>query len=162
MGANIHSYTHTLLEKITYTWLWHSATLECPSLHSLQSSLSTKHGQVWRELLSLEFPYFRWFLLGVSLGRKMKKRFMKESYHILNITQCQIKKNHQWIFYCVDTYRHHDYHDFVLLYTWISMSTWHFLIPLFTRVKNALLVKQLSECPCSGSERHCSGFLSKA
>lgn len=74
MGGCKYSVLHTHLEKITYTGLWYSATLECPSLHSLQSNLSTKHGQVWREILSLEFPHFTWFLTGVSLGRKMEKK----------------------------------------------------------------------------------------
>lgn len=100
-----------------------------------------------------------WLSPNCSVLRQKDENVYETKLPHSYVTQCQLKKNHQWIFYCMDTI---SYRDLPLLYTWMSLSIWQFCLLHFTRVKNALLVRQLSECPCSGSERHCSGFLSKA
>lgn len=133
-GANIHSYTHTLRENHFYLALALSnSRMPFTSFTSVQSLHKTRSGLEGASLSGISIFHLipTWCLLGQKDEKKVYERELPHSH----ITQCQIKKNHPWIFCCVDTYSHHDYHDFVLLYTWIPVSTWHFFYTAFHQGK---------------------------
>lgn len=159
--VQIFSLTHTLRENYLYrTLVLSNSRMPFTSFTSVQSLHKTWSGLEGDSLSGISTFHLipNWCLLGQKDGKKKKKGFMKESYHILtwhgdkekspvNILLC----GHVWSpRFCSP------------LYLEIKVNLTYFCLPHFTRVKNALLVKQRSECPCSGSERQCSGFLSKA